>query len=137
MRNIVRRTKATTVAALTTLAIAAAAAPSRALAAEPHGSPPANSNSHLTIPISGECAGLPVTVVAGDSEHAAAQVITGGTGHLLPVSFTFVYPDGSTATELVAPHNTLPTVTCHMGGVGPDGAPVAVDLTVVWQQVGR
>lgn len=137
MRGIVRRTTAAVGLAVVGLAVATGAAQGSAAAAEPHGAPPANSNSHLTVPISGQCAGQPVTVVAGDSEHAAAQVIDGGTGHLLPVSFTFTYADGSRFTEIVAPHNTLPTVDCEMGGVGLDGAPVTVDLVVVWQQVGR
>ena len=136
MHNTIRRTTAAAATATAAIAIAAGTAPVTAQAATPRGTPPANSNSHLTIQINGECTGQAVTVVAGDSEHAAAQVISGGVGHLLPVSFTFIYADGSQFTELVARHNTQPTVTCHMGGVGPDGAPVAVDLTVVWQQVG-
>jgi hypothetical protein len=101
------------------------------------GTPPDTSNSHLTNSISGECDGLPVTFVAGDSDHAAAQITSGGTGHLLPVSFTFIFADGSQFTDVVAPHNTRPTVTCEMGGVGPEGSPVTVDVVAVWQHVGR
>jgi len=106
-------------------------------AVEAQGTPPPNSDSHLTIPITGECAGRPVTLVAGDSDHAAAQITNGGTGHLLPVSFTFIYADGSQFTDVVAPHNPRPTVSCELGGVGPDGSPVQVDVTAVWQQVGN
>jgi len=108
-----------------------------AVAATPQGTPPETSNSHLTIPISGQCDGVPLTLVAGDSDHAAAQVTSGGSGHLLPVSFTFVFADGSQFTDVVLPHPTRPTVTCELAGVGPEGAPVTVDVVAVWQRVGK
>jgi hypothetical protein len=116
--------------AIGTAAIAVAAP---ALAATPQGTPPATSHSHLTIPITGECAGQPVTVVAGDSDHAVAQIVSGGTGHLIPVSFTFLYADGTQSTTVVNPHPNRPTVTCDFGGVGPAGSPVEVRVTAIWQ----
>jgi hypothetical protein len=136
MQQFARRTITATVTAAVALALATAIGP-YASAATPHGTPPDNSNSHLNIPISGDCGGVPVTVVAGDSDHATAQIVSGGDGHLLPVSFTFIFADGSQFTDLVAPHNTLPTIGCEMGGVGPTGSPVTVDLVAVWQATGH
>jgi hypothetical protein len=125
------RTRRVLIAVAIGTAAIAVAAP--ALAAAPQGTPPDTSHSHLTIPITGECAGQSVTVVAGDSDHAAAQIISGGTGHLIPVSFTFVYADGTQSTTVVHPHLDRPTVTCDFGGVGPAGSPVEVEVTAVWQ----
>jgi hypothetical protein len=136
VHHFIRNALTVTGLAAGALALATAGGPF-ASAASPMGTPPDTSNSHLTISISGECDGLPVTFVAGDSDHAAAQITSGGTGHLLPVSFTFIFADGSQFTDVVAPHNTRPTVTCEMGGVGPEGSPVTVDVVAVWQQVGR
>lgn len=133
MHHLIGKALATTGA--TALALVTAGSP--AAAVTPQGTPPETSNSHLTIPISGQCDGVPVTLVAGDSDHAAAQVTSGGPGHLLPVSFTFVFADGSEFTDVVSPHNTRPTVTCEMAGVGPDNAPVTVEVVAVWQRVGR
>lgn len=118
------RTRILTIAAVVGAALTTVAAPAYAV-----GAPSPNSNSHLNIQIPVTCDGDQLVVVAGDSDHAAAQIVSGGTGHLIPVSMTFTAPDGSTYFDRIGAHPQQATVTCtgtDMSGAGGSVTIVAV-----------
>lgn len=108
------------------LAAALCTAPAAARAAN---TPSPNSNSHLNIRIPVTCDGAPYLVVAGDSPHAAAQIVSGGTGHLIPVSLTFTAPDGSTFVDRAAAHPQQNTITCT--GTDLSGSGMTVTIVAV------
>lgn len=110
------------IAALTTLA-------GPVTAAHASGTPAPNSNSHLGIQIPVTCDGEQLLVVAGDSAHAAAQIVSGGRGHLIPVSITFTAPDGSTVVDQGAAHPQQTTVTCN--GTDESGSGMTVTIVAV------
>jgi len=78
------------------------------------------------------CAGQQYLVVAGDSAHAAARIVSDGTGHLIPVSMTFTAPDGSIFVEQGAPHPRQATVTCS--GTDMSGSGMTVTIVAVLQR---
>lgn len=113
------------VAALTTAT--AVAVP--VAAAHASGTPSPGSNSHLNVRIPVTCDGQQLLVVAGDSAHAAAQIVAGGTGHLIPVSITFTAPDGSTFVDQAAAHPRQQTITCS--GTDMSGSGMTVTIVAV------
>ncbi len=120
--NRTSRTRSAALAAvLGSIALAAGAGTAQAA-----GQPATNSNSHLNIRIPVTCDGEQLTVVAGDSAHAVAQIVDGGTGHLIPVSMTFTMPDGTSETEQLGRHPHQPTVTCAGTDVGGSGMTITI-----------
>lgn len=116
------RSRILTVAALAGAALAAVAV----MPANAVGSPAPGSDSHLNISIPVSCDGEQLVVVAGDSAHAVAQIVSGGDGHLIPVSMTFTAPDGSSFAEQFAGHSNQPTVTCAGTDMSGEGGSVTI-----------
>ncbi|GAA4484978.1 hypothetical protein [Microbacterium panaciterrae] len=114
-------TRLLTVAVVAGAALVAVATPAYAV-----GSPSSNSSSHLNIQIPVDCAGEQLLVVAGDNGHAAAQIVSGGTGHLIPVSMTFIAPDGSVFVDQLAAHPQQDTVTCSGTDMSGQGGSVTI-----------
>ena len=116
------RTRILAAAVIAGAGLTAVAAPAYAV-----GSPSPNSDSHLNIQIPVTCDGEQLLVVAGDSAHAVAQIVSGGHGHLIPVSITFTMPDGSTFVDVAAAHPQQQTVTC----TGTDESGQGGSVTIV------
>ncbi len=100
-----------------------------ATAAHASGTPSPKSNSHLNIQIPVSCDGEHLLLVAGDSAHAAAQIVDGGRGHLIPVSITFTAPDGSTFVDQGAAHPQQQSITCS--GTDLSGSGMTVTIVAV------